>query len=122
MTEKNSTAENDFEMARRIKHDLLVKGSEALEDMIEVAKSTEHPRAYEVLSGMIKNVGEVSDSLMDIHKKKKDYDKPDEKIKELPNTTNNNVFIGSTSDLQRMLLKKDDEEKVVDINDYKSDE
>ena len=122
MTEKNSTAENDFEMARRIKHDLLVKGSEALEDMIEVAKSTEHPRAYEVLSGMIKNVGEVSDSLMDIHKKKKDYDKPDEKIKELPNTTNNNVFIGSTSDLQRMLLKKDDEEKVVDINDYKTDE
>ena len=122
MTEKNSTAENDFEMARRIKHELLVKGAEALEDMIEVAKSTEHPRAYEVLSGMIKNVGEVSDSLMDIHKKKKDYDKPDEKIKELPNTTNNNVFIGSTSDLQRMLLKKDDEEKVIDINDYKSDE
>ena len=72
MDDKNETADNDFEMARRIKHDLLVKGSEALEDMIEVAKSTEHPRAYEVLSGMIKNVGEVSDSLMDIHKKKKD--------------------------------------------------
>ena len=50
------------------------------------------------------------------------YDKPDDDIKQIPQTTNNNVFIGSTSDLQRMLLKKDDEEKVVDINDYKSDE
>jgi len=108
MDDKNETADNDFEMARRIKHDLLVKGSEALEDMIEVAKSTEHPRAYEVLSGMIKNVGEVSDSLMDIHKKKKDIDKKDD-IKTIEGTTNNNLFVGSTTDLQRMLLNKDNE-------------
>ena len=115
-------ASDDFEYSRQIKHDLLAKGSAALEDMIDVAKATEHPRAFEVMSGMIKNIGEISDSLMDLHKKKKDYDKPDEKIKELPNTTNNNVFIGSTSDLQRMMLKKDNEDKVVDINDYKTDE
>jgi len=117
----SDNAKNDFEYARQIKHDLLAKGSAALDDMVDVAKATEHPRAFEVMSGMIKNIGEISDSLMDLHKKKKDYDKPEDNIKELPNTTNN-VFIGSTSDLQRMLLKKDNEDKVIDINDYKTDE
>ena len=114
-------ANDDFEYSRQIKHDLLAKGSAALEDMIDVAKATEHPRAFEVLSGMIKNVGEISDSLMDLHKKKKDYDKVEEP-KELPGTTNNNVFIGSTSDLQRMLHQQDNEEKVVDISDFKKDD
>ena len=98
----SDTANNDFEYARRVKHDLLAKGSEALEDMMEVARSTEHPRAYEVLSNMMKNVGDVSDSLLDLHKKKKDYKKTDE-MPALPGTTNNNVFVGSTTDLQRML-------------------
>lgn len=109
----SDTAVNDFEYARRVKHDLLAKGSEALDDMMQVARSTEHPRAYEVLSNMMKNVGEVSDSLLDLHKKKKDYKKTDE-LPALPaGTTNNNVFIGSTSDLQRMLLDKDEELKNV---------
>lgn len=98
----SDTAINDFEYARRVKHDLLAKGSEALDDMIEVARSTEHPRAYEVLSTLMKNVGEVSDSLLDLHKKKKDFKKTDEFVA-LPGTTNNNVFVGSTTDLQRML-------------------
>lgn len=98
----SDTANNDFEYARKVKHDLLAKGSEALEDMMEVARSTEHPRAYEVLSNMMKNVGDVSDSLLDLHKKKKDYKKTDE-MPALPGTTNNNVFVGSTTDLQRML-------------------
>lgn len=102
----SDTAVNDFEYARRVKHDLLAKGSEALEDMMEVARSTEHPRAYEVLSNMMKNVGEVSDSLLDLHKKKKDYKKSDDPIA-IPNTTNNNVFVGSTTDLQRLLAKND---------------
>ena len=98
----SDTAINDFEYARRVKHDLLAKGSEALDDMIEVARSTEHPRAYEVLSTLMKNVGEVSDSLLDLHKKKKEYKKTDE-LPALPGTTNNNVFVGSTTDLHRML-------------------
>ena len=101
-------AVNDFEYARQVKHDLLSKGSEALDEMMEVAKSTEHPRAYEVLSNMMKNVGEVSDSLIDLHKKKKDFDKEELKPA-LSGPTNNNLFIGSTSDLQRMLLKNEDE-------------
>jgi hypothetical protein len=68
---------------------------------------------------MMKNVGDINGSLMDLHKKKKDYNKVEDP-KELPGATTNNVFIGSTSDLQRMLL--DDEDKIVDISDYQKDE
>ena len=99
---QQSSTEDDFELVRRIKHGLLVKGEEALEDMIEVARATEHPRAYEVLSGMLKNVSDAGDSLIDIHKKKHDMEKKDPPA--IP-TTNNNVFVGSTTDLQRMLMK-----------------
>ena len=98
----NDNKDNDFEYSRQIYHDLLAKGSEALEDIMEVARATEHPRAFEVLSGMMKNVGDINGSLMDLHKKKHDMEKKD--VPALP-TTNNNVFVGSTTDLQRMLMK-----------------
>lgn len=120
MNDEKQTADNDFEYSRQIYHDLLAKGSEALEEMMEVARATEHPRAFEVLSNMMKNMGDINGSLMDLHKKKKDFNKED-KPAELPGQTTNNVFIGSTSDLQRMLLDND-EDKVVDISDYKKDE
>lgn len=113
--------ENDFEFVRQTQYDLLVKGSAALEDMMEVARATEHPRAFEVLSNMMKNVADISNSLMDVHKKKKDYHKLDTPALPAGQTTNN-VFIGSTSDLQRMLHNKQKDDNVVDITDYKKDE
>lgn len=112
-------ADNDFEYARRNYHDLLAKGTDALEEMMEVARATEHPRAFEVFSNMMKHVADINGNLIDLHKKQKEYNKED-KPAELANQTTNNVFIGSTSDLQRMLL--DNEDKVVDISDYKKDE
>jgi hypothetical protein len=73
---------------------------------------------------MMKNVAEVNGNLLDLHKKKKEYNKEDA-LKELPQgTTNNNLFVGSTSDLQRMLLSKDsddEQDNVVDISEYTSD-
>ena len=91
---------------------------------MDVARATEHPRAYEVLSNMMKNVADISNNLLDLHKKQKDYHKEEHEALPPTGQTNNNVFIGSTSDLQRMLLNKDNEEsdKVVDITDYKKDE
>ncbi len=105
-------ASDDYEYSRRVYHDLLAKGSEALEEMIEVARATEHPRAFEVLSGMIKNVGDINGNLLDLHKKKKELSKLDEP-KAIPQTTNNNVFVGSTADLQRMLANS-----VKDVTPY----
>lgn len=96
--------DNDFEFARKNYYDLLVKGSEALEEMMEVARATEHPRAFEVLSGMMKNVADINGNLIDLHKKKSDMEKNLQPA--LPNqTTNNNVFVGSTAELQKMLMK-----------------
>jgi len=73
---------------------------------------------------MMKNVADVNGNLLDLHKKKKEYNKEDA-LKELPQgTTNNNLFVGSTSDLQRMLLSKDsddEQDNVVDISEYTSD-
>ena len=81
--------------------------------MIEVARESEHPRAFEVLSGMIKNVSDVNDKLMDLNKKNKDISAED--IKAIEKTTNN-LFIGSTAELQRMLQTPDnDMSNVVDI-------
>lgn len=98
----SNTANNDFEYARQIYHDLLAKGSESMEEMMEVAKATEHPRAFEVLSNMMKNMADINGNLMDMHKKKKDFEQKEQKALPQGQTTNN-VFVGSTSDLQRML-------------------
>ncbi len=98
----SNTANNDFEYARQIYHDLLAKGSESMEEMMEVARATEHPRAFEVLSNMMKNISDINGNLMDMHKKKKDFEQKEQKALPQGQTTNN-VFVGSTADLQRML-------------------
>lgn len=117
----SDTADNDFEFARRTYHDLLQKGSYALEEMMEVARATEHPRAFEVFSNMMKHVADINGNLLDLHKKKKDFDKKDEQ-KALPvGQTTNNLFVGSTTDLQRMLLNQNSD-NIIDIGDYKKDE
>ena len=109
---------DDFEYSRATYYELLEKGKESLEDMMEVARSSEHPRAYEVLSNLIKNMADVNDKLMDLNKKKKDFYKND--IKQIEGTTtNNNLFVGSTTDLQRMLKNVKDNDNVVDINERK---
>ncbi len=120
MTDKpDENVENDYEYSKRTYYDLIEKGQNALDDMIDVARNLEHPRAYEVLSGMIKNVSDVNDRLMDLNKKKKDFYKNDTKQIEGNNTTNNNLFVGSTTDLQRMLKNVSDNDNVIDINERK---
>ena len=113
--------ETDIEYSRDKMKSLIDQSCEAINHMMALASDSEHPRAFEVLSNMMKNVGDINGSLMDLHKKKKDFDKTDE-VKELPGQTTNNVFIGSTSELQRMLRQQDDEENIVDISDYKKDD
>ena len=93
--------------------DLIEKGRGALEDMIEVARESEHPRAFEVLSGLMKNTADINDKLLDLNKKHKDINVKDEP-KAVGQTTNN-LFVGSTTDLQRMLQQNKRENNVVDI-------
>jgi len=120
--EKHENVDDDFEYSRRTYYDLIEKGQGALEEMMEVAKQLEHPRAFEVVSGMIKNISDVNDRLMDLHKKKKDYNKKDI-VKPVDGTTNNNLFVGSTVELQRMLQDMNKEQdNVIDITDRLNDE
>ena len=106
----------DYEYSRDTYYELIEKGRESLELMIEVARESEHPRAFEVLSGMIKNISDVNDKLMDLNKKNKDIK---QEPKQLEGKTTNNLFIGSTTDLQRILRN---EEKVIDVEPDRSEE
>ena len=102
--EKN--VDNDYKYSRDTYYELVEKGKQSLELMIEVARESEHPRAFEVLSGMIKNISDANDRLMDLNKKKKDLDRKEE-IKNIANTTNN-LFVGSTAELQKILKNDTD--------------
>lgn len=104
--------QDDYQTSRDTYIELIEGGKESLELMIQVARESEHPRAFEVLSGMIKNIADVTDKLMDLNKKTKDINRSDEPDKK--QITNNNVFIGSTTDLQRLL--HNEEEKVIDVS------
>ena len=110
--EKN--IDNDYKYSRDTYYELVEKGKQSLELMIEVARESEHPRAFEVLSGMIKNISDVNDRLMDLNKKKKDIDKKDE-IKKIATTTNN-LFVGSTTELQKLLKN---ESEIVNVTPKK---
>ena len=96
---------DDYEFSRKTYKDLIYTGTRSMDVLAELARESEHPRAFEVLSQTIKNLGDVTKNLMDLQKTKKDLTK--EETDEARRVTNNNVFVGSTTDLQRMLLNKD---------------
>jgi len=98
----------DYEYSRDTYYELLEKGKTSLETMMEVARESEHPRAFEVLSNMIKNLSDVNDRLMDLNKKNKDLEEPLKKVEH----QQNNIFLGSTADLQKLLKEND---KAVDV-------
>ena len=93
----------DFETGRKNLYNLIDKGNEAIDGILNLAKEGEHPRAYEVAGQLIKTVSEVSQNLLDLQEKLK-------KIKDVPNTGPKNVtnalFVGSTTELQKMLKEK----------------
>lgn len=104
MTDNDKRIKDDYEYSRDTYYDILEKGKESMELMIEVARESEHPRAFEVLSTMMKNMADVNDKLMDLNKKNKDINQKDEP-KQLGNTTNN-LFVGTTTDLQRLIQQE----------------
>jgi len=112
MKKDDPNIRSDYEYSRATYYELIDKGRESLDLMIEVARESEHPRAFEVLSNMIKNISDVNDKLMELNKKTRDITQEKEEPKAI---TNNNVFIGSTTDLQRLLMKSE-EEKVIDVS------
>jgi hypothetical protein len=97
---KNDKLESDYEITRANLHTLLIQGQDALNHALEVAKMSEHPRAFEVVGGLMKHVADINTQLLDLHKKKQSIEAPDKKTQ---NTTNNSIFVGSTTELSKML-------------------
>ena len=96
-----------YELARTTYKDLIQTGMRSLDVLAELARESEHPRAFEVLSRAIKDVGDTTDKLMELQKNKKALNKEEEETEKKRLVTNNNLFVGSTADLQKMILDKD---------------
>jgi hypothetical protein len=94
--------EDDYEITRSNLRELLLKGKEALEASLTVAKQSEHPRAFEVVGGLMKQLADINQQLMDIHQQKKKLEEPSKK-ESTRNTTNNAIFVGSTAELSKMI-------------------
>ena len=92
--------EKDYEYTRGQLYSLIDQGQEAVRDALEVAQESGHPRAFEVATNAMKQVADMTDKLMDLQKKVKDLD---EEKKGPSKVTNNAMFVGSTSELQKML-------------------
>jgi hypothetical protein len=98
---KDDDIEKDYVYSRANLYSLIEKGQEAINGIMEVAGEGGSPRAYEVAGQLIKSVADTTDKLIDLQKKLKDVE--DETKKTTNNVTNNAVFVGSTSELQKML-------------------
>ena len=99
----NEHGERDYEYQRQNFYNLVERGTDAVEGILELAKESDHPRAYEVAGNLIKQVAEVTEKLGDLQEKMR-------KLKEVPNNAPKNVtnalFVGSTAELQKMLKEK----------------
>ena len=113
LTGTNSKVDSDYERVRRQFYDLAEQGDEAIELMLDLARESEHPRAFEVLGQLIKNNAEIGEKILKLHKSKKEVDKDDTLA--LGDKSNTNVFIGSTAELQKMLRDEEVIEQEPDL-------
>ena len=101
--EDNEDIENDYKYQRENFYNLVEKGTDAIEGILEIARESEHPRTYEVAGNLIKQVAEVTEKLGDLQEKMK-------KLKEVPNnapkSVTNALYVGSTAELQKLLKGK----------------
>jgi hypothetical protein len=106
-----SDIDNDYDYSRENYYNLIEKGQQAIEGILEIAKEGQAPRSYEVLGALISNVATTIEKLQDLQKKMKD-------LKDLPKTASpqikNALFVGSTKDLQQLLRQKDQKEDKVE--------
>ena len=112
---ENQDIQKDYEYTRANLYSLIEKGQEAINGIMELAGESASPRAYEVAGQLIKSVADSTDKLMDLQKKMKDMD--EETTKTQNNVTNNALFVGSTSELSKLL-----KQGILNNNESKSTE
>ena len=105
-TSTKDQLKKDYDYTRGNLYSLIEKGQEAVDGILEVAQSSDQPRAYEVAGQLIKHVGDVADKLVDLQKKVTDIESP--KGGTTKEVTNNTMFVGSTAELAKFLKQKQD--------------
>jgi hypothetical protein len=98
---------DDFEYARGNLIAVIEKGQEALSGILDVAGMSQHPRSYEVVATLVKAVSDANKDLLELQKRKRDLTG----IDPTPTTVNNNLFVGSTAELQQLIKKQNDQSK-----------
>lgn len=98
---RSENIETDYKYARENLYNLVERGQDAIDGILELSKETEHPRAYEVAGQLIKTVADTAEKLIDLQKKLKDVEGEEQKI----GTQHNHLYVGSTSELQKFLKK-----------------
>jgi len=107
---------NDYVESRKNYYDLIEKGQEAIDGILDFAKESEHPRAYEVAAQLIKNVSEVNTQLIDLQKKMQDLRDSKSIPNNVTNAIENAVFVGSTNELQKLIKGNKNESNSTDRN------
>lgn len=109
--------QDDIDASRETYKELIEKGTEAIDLMMELARDSQHPRAFEVLATLLKTQADNNSKLMELQKSVKQLREPTKgsSAGAQPSVTNNNVFVGSTTDLQRFILDQQNKNKVIDV-------
>ena len=103
--EVKTPVEDDSEFARKNIRELIEKGNTAIDNLLHVARESEHPRAYEVAAGLIKNLSDLNKDLLEVQKRKKDLTGESQNAKNI--NVDKAVFVGSTTELVKFLKNKD---------------
>ncbi len=103
----NDNKDNDFQYARENLYDIIEKGRDAMEELLEIAKSEESPRAFEVFGQLLKNMTDTQQTLMELHQKKQklENDGDRQEVTRAQNVTNA-LFVGSTADLLKLVKRE----------------
>ena len=102
VSQSNNKIEDDYEVTRNNLRILLQQGQEALQKSLDVAMQSEHPRAFEVVGNLMKQLADINQQLLDLHQQKQKLDEPS-KADKAKQVTNNAIFVGSTAELNKLI-------------------
>ena len=102
-TKEDSEADIDYKYARENLYTIIEKGQESLNTLVDVAQQSQHPRAFEVVSQLVKTLSDTNKDLLELQRKIKVINKD---IQEGPKTVNNYLYVGYTADLQKFFNKR----------------
>lgn len=106
VVETNNPVESDTEFARQNIKSLIQKGSSAVDEILTVAKHSEHPRAYEVAGILIKNMADLNKDLLELQKRKRDLQISSKDTSSKDVNIDKAVFVGSTAELMKLIKKE----------------